>query len=228
MSLTTGDYISILTGGFWEDVTGGAPATPTLSVSNDGDGDAVTASVTGAVGATNTLYYMLDGAAAWTAGNSRSGDGDIAQTGLDENRTYSFIAVSVLGGVYSLPSPMVQVNVSAGSLLTTGIDFSGMLIANIIAFGETVTYKPSGGVARSITANVNRQPYGPIPESDQESRGVCHVTVRNVGTTGIAYAELNIGKDTISFARRRGGTATDNLITRLVEQIADGMIVECA
>jgi len=228
MSLTTGDYISILTGGFWEDVTGGAPATPTLSVSNDGDGDAVTASVTGAVGATNTLYYMLDGAAAWTAGNSRSGDGDIAQTGLDENRTYSFLAVSVLGGAYSLPSPMVQVNVSAGSLLTTGIDFSGMLIANGTAFGETVTYKPSGGTARSIVALVNREPYGPVPESQQESRSVCHVTVQNSATLGIAYSELNIGKDLLTFARRKGGTSTDNLVTKAGEQIANGMIVECA
>lgn len=108
------------------------------------------------------------------------------------------------------------------------VSFDDMLAANATAFGESVTYKPSGGATRAITAVVNREPYGPIPEAAQESRALCHVTVRNSNTLGIAFSELNIGKDKIAFARRIGGTSTDNLITRVAQQIADGMIVECA
>ena len=55
-----------------------APTEPTLTVSNDGDGDAVTATVDGYPGATNTLYYRTLDDSTWTEGESRTGDGDIA------------------------------------------------------------------------------------------------------------------------------------------------------
>lgn len=82
-----------------------APAAPVLvSVTNVGDGDAVTAAVTGDAGVTIRLYYQKSGAASWTPGASRVGSGTITQTGLDENAWYTFVAVASSGGLYSLPS----------------------------------------------------------------------------------------------------------------------------
>ena len=108
------DYISTMT----RDWRLSVPSTPVLSVSNDGDGDAVTATVTGDSGVTNTLYYWKSGSA-WTAGNSRTGDGTIAQTGLDDGSTYQFCVISSLDGNYSLPSsPYSLVVVDTSGIVT--------------------------------------------------------------------------------------------------------------
>jgi len=90
------------------------PTTPTLSVVNDGDGDAVTATVAGDDTATHTLYYRQQGASAWTAGESRVGDGEIAQTGLADETVYQFIAIAG-DSPYSLPSDPVTILVTDGS-----------------------------------------------------------------------------------------------------------------
>ncbi|MFA4972303.1 MAG: hypothetical protein WC683_06795 [bacterium] len=86
------------------DTTPAAPARPTLAVVNSGSGTSVTATVAGAAGVTNLLFYRLDGASSWTTGNTRVGDGIITQTGLTALRRYEFIAVSESTGAYSLPS----------------------------------------------------------------------------------------------------------------------------
>ena len=93
---------------------GATLATPSLSVANDGDGDAVTATVAGDAGVTNTLYYRQQGASAWTAGESRVGDGEIAQTGLADETVYQFIAIAG-DSPYSLPSDPVTILVTDGS-----------------------------------------------------------------------------------------------------------------
>jgi len=97
------------------DAPGSAPSEPTLSVVNDGDGDAVTATVDGDAGATNTLYYRKVDDTGWTTGEARSGDGDIAQTGLDNNTWYQFVVVSSSGGYNSVPSEVVACYVTDSS-----------------------------------------------------------------------------------------------------------------
>ena len=96
-----------------------APSTPTLTVTNDGDGDAVTATVDGDAAATNTLYYRKTTDSAWTTGNNRSGDGDIAQAGLDNNTDYWFTVQSAVGGQNSLQAPPVLVHVSGSTITHT-------------------------------------------------------------------------------------------------------------
>ena len=98
---------------------GSAPATPTLSLANVGDGDAVTATVDGAAGVTNTLLYRKVGATAWTTGSGRSGDGTINQTGLDDNTWYCFVCVSSSGAYNSLPSLPASIYCTSGTTSDT-------------------------------------------------------------------------------------------------------------
>lgn len=94
---------------------GSAPPSPTLdSVTNDGDGDAITATVSGTGGNTCTLYTAKGGATA-TAGASRAGDGEIQQTGLDNDTVYHVYAVCSSGSYYSEPSRVLSVLVTDGT-----------------------------------------------------------------------------------------------------------------
>jgi len=95
-----------------------APTEPTLGVTNAGDGAAVTATVIGTAGATHQLYYRTFAGLAWTAGNTRVGDGTIAQGGLTAETTYHFIVVSSNVDGSSPPSESVTVYVSAGTVRT--------------------------------------------------------------------------------------------------------------
>jgi len=115
LAIAIADWVAKLTGGFWEQAATGAPNEPTLAVTNDGDGDAVTATVDGDSGATNQLLYRTSGDATWTEGESRSGDGSIAQTGLDDDTLYEFIVVSQLGDYNSYPSNRVLVLVTSSA-----------------------------------------------------------------------------------------------------------------
>lgn len=117
MAIEIGGMQSIGTGGMWvpEGQAGSIPGAPTLSVVNDGDGDAVTATIDGDASVTHTLYYRQAGDDAWTAGETRVGDGDIAQAGLEDDTWYEFICVSASGSYYSLPSLPVQIAVTSGS-----------------------------------------------------------------------------------------------------------------
>ena len=92
-----------------------APAAPSLSIANDGTGTSVTATVAGDAGVVNTLWYQTDNASAWVEGESRAGDGSIAQTGLAPNAYYTFVAHSAKAGLTSLPSPAKRVQVIAES-----------------------------------------------------------------------------------------------------------------
>jgi len=118
MTIAIADMQSVGTLGWWYTDLGGAspPDAPSLSISDDGDGDAITATVAGAAGATHTLYYMAAGASAWREGNSRAGDGVIHQTGLATGTLYFFVVVSSAAGLVSLPSPTIQVRRGAASV----------------------------------------------------------------------------------------------------------------
>ena len=95
--------------------TATAASAPTLSVVDAGDAVSVTASVTGT--GTIALYYRLKDGTTWTAGNTRSGDGDITQGGLTAT-WYEFYATATDGGAESAPSQVVSVHI-AGTTDTT-------------------------------------------------------------------------------------------------------------
>ena len=119
MAVAKGDYQSIMTGGWWITGGGSAPSAPTLAVTNDGDGDAVTCVVTGDDTATHTIYYRTSTAAGWTEGSSDTGDASIAQAGLDNGTFYWFICVASDGGYNSIPSEPVLIYVTDGTVTHT-------------------------------------------------------------------------------------------------------------
>ena len=97
------------------------PIEADLAVVNDGDGDAVTATVSnGEAGVTYTLLYRVSADADWTEGETREGDGDIAQAGLDNATWYEMVVVGTLGGLKGNPSNPVGVYVTDGAAAATG------------------------------------------------------------------------------------------------------------
>ncbi len=113
MTIIAGTMQSIGTGGWF--ITTTAPGAPTLTLASSGDATA-TLTVDGDAGVTNQLYYRIAGQVAWTTGESRSGDGDIVQTGLTNGRLYEFFATSISGGLASAPSGIVTAWTSASTV----------------------------------------------------------------------------------------------------------------
>ena len=92
------------------------------------------------------------------------------------------------------------------------MSWDDMLAADAESFldalgGEDITYTPRGGVARTISAIVERATPGALGAAAPVSGSSFTVTVRNDSTYGIAEASMNVGGDTIALAPRRGGTA---------------------
>ena len=87
---------------------GPIPATPVISGAVDGgDNDSVVVSITGTD--TIRLFYRILAAPPWTTGLTRSGSGDITQTGLTPGQWYEFYCVADNGTNQSAPSNIVTV-----------------------------------------------------------------------------------------------------------------------
>jgi hypothetical protein len=93
-------------------------------------------------------------------------------------------------------------------------------------WGEAVTYKPSVGATRSISAVIDRPGVrkSDIPGAYAANGPEILVRVINDSTTGITASEVNTGKDLISLAVRLGQTAQDRLITKVVSH-DEGLVV---
>ncbi len=111
------------------------PAAPGLSVSNDGTGTSVTATILVEGGIDVQLYWKTSVGVAWVAGGTRVGPGIIQQTGLSEG-TYLFVAVAIQSGQFSLPSPVVRLIIyGAGSVETT----PAMIVRELLVAAEYFT-----------------------------------------------------------------------------------------
>ncbi len=93
-------------------------------------------------------------------------------------------------------------------------DVVGML--NSAEFAESVTYTPSVGSARSISAIVDRNPPQSVDGFGQVHAANIVAFVPNDGTLGIDSSALNTGGDTLTISKRVGETATARSIVRLV------------
>ncbi len=96
---------------------------PTISVTNDGTGTSLTATVLADEGAEVTLLLRRSGVSAWTAGGSvvitTEGQSEtIQQTGLDYG-IYQVLAVAELSGDRSLPSRSLYLRVHSPDAETT-------------------------------------------------------------------------------------------------------------
>lgn len=74
---------------------GSAPATPVLTVTDNGNGTGGVATVTGSTaGTTNTVYSQPNGSTTWTSRGNRTGDGTISMSITTTGR-YFFVVLSV-------------------------------------------------------------------------------------------------------------------------------------
>ncbi|OQA02132.1 MAG: hypothetical protein BWY71_00136 [Planctomycetes bacterium ADurb.Bin412] len=195
--------------------TGGTPpAAPTITATA-GTGS-VTITIVGAAGVTNYVKYKGNHTA-WQDGGSRSGDGDVTVSGLDNDIVYTFVVYSESGGLYSTPSPAVNVTLTASldGDIFDNMDGHGDIFLD--KFGQTVTYKPAGGGSRSIQGIIDL-----IDAEDGSAPGTrgpqITVWVNNNATDGISAAELNTGGDKLTCSYRKGVAAIDRRIIAILDQ----------
>lgn len=82
--------------------------------------DSIVVTIDGEALATNTVLYKLSSASAWSAGGSRSGDGDVTISGLLPG-SYNVIAYSSISGQYSTPGNMVRMFVTSESNIEAAV-----------------------------------------------------------------------------------------------------------
>ena len=92
------------------------PNPPTMTIVLAGT--TATCTIAGDDDAEHQVWYMASTAAGWTSGGVRGGDGDIVIEGLTRGVTYWFIAQSVVGEYFSIPSIPVTVRPQAAGAVT--------------------------------------------------------------------------------------------------------------
>ena len=225
MTLTAGDIVSVASYGVLIVDTGtiSIPTTPTVTVA--AGTLAFTATISGDAGVTNYLKYKTASGSAWLDGGSRSGDGDITVSSLNNDVTYIIVVYSIndLTDVVSLPSYAQTVSFSS----TAEGDFESDLADNadeyLTAFGEIVYYLPNGGGSREILGIIDYEGVSALGGAPFGTGPTINVTVKNDDTDGISTSEIDVGKDLITISTRIG-KATEN--RRLVSIISEdaGMV----
>ncbi len=197
------------------DGTGGTPPTAPTITAAAGTGS-VTITIDGAAGVTNYVKYKGN-QTAWQDGGSRSGDGDVVISSLDNDIVYTFVAYSESGGLYSPPSPAANVTLTADQTGDVFDDMAGHGDIFLDKFGQTVTYKPAGGGSRSILGILDI-----LDNEDGSAPGTrgpkITVWVNNNTTDGISAAEVNTGGDKLTCTYRKGVAAVDKRIVAILDQ----------
>lgn len=89
--------------------------------------------------------------------------------------------------------------------MTFDTDFAAAFRDDLLGqFGEEIVYKPNGGLARTITAIVNRNPPAILTGAQAGVTPRLTITVENHATRGIALDEYDTGKDLVEIAVRPG------------------------
>ncbi len=223
MTIQAGDVVGLVTCGVFETQSvSAAPTVPTLTlVSAVGT---VTATIDADAGVTNYLRYKIPSDVEWRDGGSRSGDGDLVVTGLDEDVHYSFVAYSITGdGAISLPSPVQVVSFTASHDNVFDDILEDDSSEFLDEFAEDIIYLPAGGGSRPIRGIVNREIPEGIPSAPHGNTPILTVLIANDATDGISSSELDKGGERITIDIRAGKVATNRKVTRLLAQDA-GMI----
>jgi len=92
-------------------------------------------------------------------------------------------------------------------------------------FGETVTYEPVGGVRRSVSAIVEREPPATYDKNGNVALYAARIRVLNDSTLGITGEELIEGQDTVSLLQRIGDSSDTTFSTRVLESQDSGVTV---
>lgn len=125
MTIVSGNIVAAASSG---GLTSQTDAPVLVSVVDDGNGTSFTATVTGS--GTIQLYYKLIGATAWTAGDTRSGSGDITQT-VAATGWYDVYVTATDGGVESVASNQKTVLVADPSIVNIEAAIVAILEGNI-------------------------------------------------------------------------------------------------
>lgn len=104
-----------------------APGPTITAIVDGGDEDSFIATVEGS--GTIQLYYRLRGATTWITGETRSGDGDITQTGLEGDKWYEVYITDTIAGIESSPSAIHYINI-AGAANTIESAIASILLAD--------------------------------------------------------------------------------------------------
>ena len=127
-----------------------APTAPTVSISVAAT--TATLTIAGDAGVTHQVYYQAIGAAAWSDGGDRVGDGDKAVAGLTEGTRYVFIVQSLLSSVPSVVSaPVYGAPAVTGEQTPTGA--VGIAVGKLREmFAESATFQSDIGAVGDAAA----------------------------------------------------------------------------
>ena len=100
-------------------------------------------------------------------------------------------------------------------------DDANFAFCNADEWGESVTYTPLGGVARTITAVIDRDP--PADPSGKVPRPRMTALIQRHATRGTT--SINSGGDTLTLAYRIGGTAEAFLIGAPIKEDQGAFLV---
>jgi hypothetical protein len=207
-----------------DDVTGsygGAPVTPTLSITLAGT--TATATITAAVGVTINLYQKSTTGSAWVLAGTRTGSGTITVTGLSSAMQYVFVAIDQTGGVNSFPSNPVVVETASGFVgEMMGFQTDGLAFM-LAACGEEIDFYPPGGGTRSILALVDRLGSQDVPGAPEGMTEVFRIVVPNDPAEGISSTEVNCRVSKIGVARRPGLAKVERTVWQIENQDEAGM-----
>ena len=198
------------------------PSAPTLASSVSGQTATIT--LAGVTGATHYLRYKKSTASSWTDGGSRSGDGNIEIASLEYDVVYIITAYSAINGVISTPTPAIAITISETQEGLLNPELEDTADEFLTAFGETITYNPSGGGSRSILAIIDQLEPGQL--TNNSNAQMTTISVANNSTSGISAAEIDTGGDKVTLAIRRGETAMQRRITSIISQDAGMMTLE--
>jgi len=206
------DGLAIATLGIVEDgVASAPPGEPTFTIV--AASNVVTATIDGDAGITNVLAWKTENATAWTT-DTRTGDGNIVVSDLEDDIRYTFIAYSTDGTLYSTAAPAQLVLFTSDSNAECVYDADDYMA--IFAEATTITYLPSGGGSREIEAIVDWEEESDVAGSSLSP--VIEIQVRNSATDGISSNEVDRGGDKIRIPMKIGGSTQDRVIKRILNQ----------
>jgi len=195
------------------------PTAPTVTWATGSN--AVTATIDGDAGATNYVRYKASGATAWSS-DSRSGDGDITVSSLENGVVYIFECYSEdAAGNASLSTPAVTYSFTADA----ACEFDEYLedtadVWDVMAVDVTIVFAAGG--TRSIKAIIDDG------EKENVVGGLTEVIlmdVRNNSTYGLTPGEVDLGRDKVTLLNKHGDEQT-RLIKDIISRDAGRVIYE--
>jgi hypothetical protein len=212
MTTAANDIVAVVSYGLFENAAGlSPPDAPTFTIV--AASNTVTVTINGDDGVTNVLAWKKENDTAWTT-DSRSGDGDIVVSSLEDDIRYTFIAYSQSGILFSTAAPAQLVIFTSDS--SAECAFSGDDYISVYGEPTTIVYLPRGGGSREIEAIVDWEEEADVAGTALSP--LIEILVKNNATDGISSNEIDRGGDKVRIPTRIGGSTQDRAIKRILNQ----------